>query len=107
MTMTRIEVLSLTASWDHALKHLIGDRRNDSVDEGRAHLWIAAQMLYGLLFTRSMRLAPFLPQLLARRILVFLDDLVGAPIHEWVLPCTGHGFKADQYRHECEQANPG
>src|SRR5260370_36558207 len=77
---------SLRRSWDHtAFEHLISDRCRYSVDEGGAHLWIAAQKIYGFLFSLRFRLPSFLPQLLAGRILVFLHDLVGDPVQQWVL----------------------
>jgi hypothetical protein len=42
-----------------------------------------------------MRLTPPLPQLLARRILVFLDDPVGELIQEWMLR-AGYAAQAQQ-----------
>ncbi len=59
--MNEIEVLSLRRSWDHtAFEHLISDRSRYSVDEGGAHLWIAAQKIYGFLFSLRFRLPSFL-----------------------------------------------
>jgi len=79
--MTEIEVLSLRRSWDHAaFKHFVGDRRRYSVDEGGPHLWIAAQKIYGFLFPLRFWLPSLLPQLLAGRVLVFLDYLVGGGV---------------------------
>src|SRR5271154_2996628 len=73
-------------SRDHAaFKHLVGDRRRDPIDEHLAHLRITAQKIYGFLFPLRFRLPALLPQLLARGILVLLDDLVGGLVQQRVL----------------------
>src|SRR5262245_13425351 len=59
-----------------ALEHLVGDRRRDLVDEGGPCLRVAAQQLDQLLLALRLRLAPRLPQLLARGLVVLLDHAV-------------------------------
>src|SRR5580658_406895 len=73
-------------SRDHAaFKHLVRDRRRHSIDEHTAHLWIVTQKIYGFLFSLRFQLPSLLPQLLARGILVLLDDLVGGLVQQRVL----------------------
>src|ERR1700693_5229585 len=52
-----------------------------------------------------MRLAPTLPQLLTRGILVFLDDLVGDPIHHRMLLRAGYAPGTHQCEHHGQYVN--
>src|SRR5262249_36770201 len=73
----------LLASGNHpALEHLVRDGRGDLVDEFGAHLRVVLQHLDRLLLARRFRLAAsavasVLPELIAGRALVFLDDPAG------------------------------
>jgi hypothetical protein len=60
----------------YALAHLVGDRSRNRVDGDGAHLGIAAQQLDEVLLLLRFRFASLLPQLLAGRLLVLLDDNV-------------------------------
>src|SRR5208282_3188562 len=73
-----IEIFALRQSWKHtAVEHLVDDGSRYSPEEFLAHLRIVVQHLYQFLLHRCFRLAFVLPQLLARRHLIFLDDFVG------------------------------
>src|ERR1019366_5316698 len=73
-------------SRDHsAREHLVHHRTGDLVEEHLPHLRIALQKSDDLLLLRRRRLAPILPQLLAGRGLVFLDDLVRDHVHDRIL----------------------
>ena len=88
-------------SRDHAaFKHFVGDRRRDPVDEHLAHLRIATQKIYGFLFPLRFRLPSLLPQLLARGILVLLDDLVGDLVQYRVLGAAYAGKQQDRKRQQ-------
>src|SRR6516162_9244277 len=76
-TSIQIDAPHVRGSWDHpAFEHLVGDRSGDLVDEGGPHLRVGTQHLDRFLFLLRLRLALPLPELLARRLLVLLDDLV-------------------------------
>src|SRR5580700_3138780 len=93
-------------SRDHAaFKHLVSDRRRYSIDEHGAHLWIVTQKIYGFLFPLRLWLPPLLPQLLARGILVFLDDLVSGLVQQRVLVILRAGYAREQqhWQHRAEQ----
>src|SRR5271167_87935 len=94
-------------SWDHAaFEQLVGDRRRYSIDEHRAHLWIVTQKIYGFLLPLRFRLFSFLPQLLARRILIFLDDFVGSLVQQRVLAVLSVGYsRQQQHRKPAEEGH--
>ena len=82
-TSYRIEAAALRHLWNHAaFEHFVGDGSRYFVDERNAHLWVAPQESDGSLLHLPLWLALFLPQLLAGRILVPLDDFVGNPVHD-------------------------
>jgi hypothetical protein len=71
-----------------AFKHFVGDGGCHFVDEHNAHLWIALQKLYCLLFLWRRRLwwcLFLLPQLFAGGARVFRNDLGGDLVQDWVL----------------------
>src|SRR5208337_3889780 len=88
----RIEAAALQHSWNHAaFEHFVGDGSRNFVDERNAHLWVLLQELDGSLLLLPLWLALFLPQLLAGRTLVLLDDFVGIPVHDRVVLRSGKG----------------
>src|SRR5271166_28473 len=88
----RLICVELRQSWNHsAFKQFVGDGRRYPVYEHASHLGIAAQKIYGFLFSLRFWLPSLLPQLLAGRILIFLDDLVGGRVQQWVLSATYPG----------------
>jgi hypothetical protein len=90
--------------WNHAaFEHFVGDRSSYSVEKRSAQLRVRPQYLYEFFFTHRLRLAlslcPFLPQLLAAGILVFLDDPVSDPVHERVLSKGHSRVKEHKYNY--------
>src|SRR5215472_2286831 len=88
--------------WDHAaLEHFVRDWRCDLVDECLSHLWVALQCLNGVLFHRVLGslafLCSLLPQLFAGGLLIFLDNLLGDPVHDWmILSAYGDAKQSDR-----------
>src|SRR5574339_98853 len=68
-----------------AREHLVDDGRSDLVDEVLLHLRVIAQELHRALLFRRMRLALRLPELLAARVLVLGDRLVGDHVENRIL----------------------
>jgi hypothetical protein len=99
-------------SWNHpALEHLVGDGSRNSIDKLGAHLWITAQFLDDFLLHRRLRLVFLLPQLLACRLLIFLDDLLGDHVQERILSIgnTGkqqHGRRYKTYKNISSWLSP-
>src|SRR5262245_20560272 len=78
------------SSWNHpAFEHLVCDGGCHFVDEFLAQLWIAVKNFQRFLLLWRSRLVLFLtlliPQLLARRLLILLDDFLSDHVQNRVL----------------------
>src|SRR5206468_4792286 len=76
-----------------AVEHLVHDRSGDLVEELLSHLWIAFEEAEDALLLRTRRLAAVLPQLLARRRLIFLNHLVDNHIEQRTLRVSQAGCR--------------